>query len=129
MPRICLVTHFFPPHMGGIEKVSYEQSKRLTEVGYTFDVLTSKVEGQSLNPVKGMSVEVTDDCIGCGQCESTCFLDAIQVINGRAVIDAYCRVCGRCAGACPQDAIKLKLDNPNAADDVVNRILAKVDLS
>jgi len=31
--------------------------------------------------------------------------------------------------ACPHNAIKLKLDNPHAVDDVVNRILAKVDLS
>jgi len=82
-----------------------------------------------MHPVKGLSVEVTDDCIGCGQCESTCFLKAIQVKEGRAIIDAYCRVCGRCAGACPQNAIKLKLDNPNAVEDVVDRILAKVDLS
>ncbi|PVX26291.1 MAG: hypothetical protein CW716_06340, partial [Candidatus Bathyarchaeum sp.] len=56
MPRICLVTHFFPPHMGGIEKVSFEQSSRLTESGYTFDVLTSKVEGQTENPVNGIRV-------------------------------------------------------------------------
>lgn len=56
MPRICLVTHFFPPHMGGIEKVSYEQSKRLTEAGYKIDVLTSKVKGQNEYPAKGIRV-------------------------------------------------------------------------
>jgi glycosyltransferase involved in cell wall biosynthesis len=56
MPRICLVTHFFPPHMGGIEKVSYEQSKLLIKSGYEFDVLTSKVKGQSENPIKGLRV-------------------------------------------------------------------------
>jgi D-inositol-3-phosphate glycosyltransferase len=56
MPRICLVTHFFPPHMGGIEKVSYEQSKRLVESGYEIDVLTSKTEGQNRNPEKGIRV-------------------------------------------------------------------------
>ena len=56
MPRICLVTHFFPPHMGGIEKVSYEQSKRLAESGYEIDVLTSKIEGQNRNPEKGIRV-------------------------------------------------------------------------
>lgn len=55
MPRICLVTHFFPPHMGGIEKVSYEQSKRLIEAGYKIDVLTSRVEGQKKYP-KGIQV-------------------------------------------------------------------------
>jgi len=56
MPRICLVTHFFPPHMGGIEKVSYEQSKRLTEFGYEIDVLTSKIKGQNERPAKGIRV-------------------------------------------------------------------------
>ncbi len=56
MPRICLVTHFFPPHMGGIEKVSYEQSKRLTESGYEIDVLTSKIKGQNEHPTKGIRV-------------------------------------------------------------------------
>ena len=56
MPRICLVTHFFPPHMGGIEKVSFEQSIRLTKSGYTFDVLTSKTKGQTKNPVEGIRV-------------------------------------------------------------------------
>ena len=56
MPRICLVTHFFPPHMGGIEKVSYEQSSRLAESGYKFDVLTSKVKGQIEHPAKGIRV-------------------------------------------------------------------------
>jgi glycosyltransferase involved in cell wall biosynthesis len=56
MPRICLVTHYFPPHMGGIEKVSYEQSKRLTEHGYKIDVLTSKIRGQNEQPAKGIRV-------------------------------------------------------------------------
>lgn len=82
-----------------------------------------------LHPVKGLSVEVTDACVGCGTCEKACFIQAIQVRAGRAVINEYCRVCGRCASACPRGAIKLRLDNPNAVNDVVNAILAKVDLS
>lgn len=56
MPRICLVTHFFPPHMGGIEKVSYEQSKRLTKSGYQIDVLTSKIKGRNEQPAKGIRI-------------------------------------------------------------------------
>jgi len=56
MPKICLVTHFFPPHTGGIEKVSYEQSSRLTGSGYEFNVLTSKVKGQIEHPTKGIRV-------------------------------------------------------------------------
>ena len=42
--------------MGGIEKVSYEQSKRLTEAGYEIDVLTSKTQGQNEHPAKGIRV-------------------------------------------------------------------------
>jgi glycosyltransferase involved in cell wall biosynthesis len=56
MPRICLVTHYFPPHKGGIEQVSYEQSKRLTQSGYQIDVLTSKFEGRNTNPAKGIRI-------------------------------------------------------------------------
>lgn len=56
MPRICLVTHFFPPHMGGIEKVSYEQSKRLTKSGYQVDILTSKIKGQNEYSGKGIRI-------------------------------------------------------------------------
>jgi glycosyltransferase involved in cell wall biosynthesis len=56
MARICLVTHYFPPHMGGIEKVSYEQSKRLTKTGYQIDVLTSKIKGRNEHPAKGIRI-------------------------------------------------------------------------
>ena len=56
MPRVCLVTHYFPPHKGGIEQVSYEQSRRLTEMGYQIDVLTSKYEGRDRNPIKGIKI-------------------------------------------------------------------------
>ncbi|MBT8171554.1 glycosyltransferase family 4 protein, partial [Candidatus Bathyarchaeota archaeon] len=56
MPRICLVTHFFPPHMGGIEKVSYEQSKRLSDEGLEIDVLTSKIKDQNNYSAKRIRV-------------------------------------------------------------------------
>jgi len=42
--------------MGGIEKVSYEQSKRLAQSGYQIDVLTSKFEGRNTNPTKGIKI-------------------------------------------------------------------------
>lgn len=56
MPRVCLVTHYFPPHKGGIEQVSFEQSKRLTEIGYHIDVLTSKFDARNTNPIKGIKI-------------------------------------------------------------------------
>ncbi|MCP4627103.1 MAG: 4Fe-4S ferredoxin, partial [bacterium] len=51
-----------------------------------------------------------------------CYTAAIELKNGQAVIGDMCAVCGRCATHCPKKAIKLKLDNPNAVDDVVRRI-------
>jgi len=39
--RVCIVTHLFPPHVGGIERVAYEQSKRLLQNGLKVTVLTS----------------------------------------------------------------------------------------
>jgi UDP-glucose 4-epimerase len=78
-------------------------------------------------PVEGLSIEVTDDCIGCGACVSKCYIDAIRMDGDRAVIGDMCRVCGRCATHCPQDAIKLRLNNPDAVEDVVRRIESMVN--
>jgi glycosyltransferase involved in cell wall biosynthesis len=41
--HILLVSHYFPPHMGGIENVVQEQAKHLTSVGYDVTVLTTAV--------------------------------------------------------------------------------------
>ncbi len=82
-----------------------------------------------MEPVEGLSIEITDDCVGCGACVSKCFVEALKVEDGKVVMNEYCTLCGRCAGACPENAIKLKLDNPNAVDDVVNRVLSRVNLT
>ncbi len=80
------------------------------------------------HPVEGLTVEVTDDCNGCGTCLDKCYTAAIELKNGQAVIGDMCAVCGRCAAHCPKKAIKLRLDNPNAVDDVVSRIESVIDL-
>ncbi len=80
-----------------------------------------------LHPVEGLSVEVTEECIGCGECVSKCYANAIKLYGTRAVINELCGTCGRCAMHCPQKAIKLTLENPNAVDDVVRRIESVVD--
>ena len=72
--------------------------------------------------VEGLSVSVTEECIGCGVCVSKCYTNAIEVRDGKARISGMCRVCGRCALHCPQHAIKVVLRNPRAVDDVVERI-------
>lgn len=82
-----------------------------------------------MEPVEGLSIEITEDCVGCGACVKKCFVEAIEIKEGRAVMSEYCTLCGRCAGVCPENAIKLKLNNPNAVDDVIKRITGRIDLS
>jgi ferredoxin len=53
----------------------------------------------------------TSKCDGCGECLSSCPLDAI-VLNddGKAVIDCeICGECGTCIDVCPRDAITLEV--------------------
>jgi phosphatidylinositol alpha-1,6-mannosyltransferase len=42
--RVCIVTHTFLPHVGGIENVVYEQSKRLLRRNYEPFVVTSWIQ-------------------------------------------------------------------------------------
>ena len=53
-------------------------------------------------------VMVHDWCEGCGKCAARCRQKAIEVVNGRAVVDQEkCVYCGYCARACPQFCIKV----------------------
>jgi len=56
MVKICLVTHFFPPHIGGIERVAEEQGKRLSKLGYQVSVLTSKTHKQNERCIEGIHI-------------------------------------------------------------------------
>lgn len=52
-----------------------------------------------------MAHKVTEGCIACGACESTCPVGAITV-DAAAVVNAdACIDCGACEGACPTGAI------------------------
>lgn len=52
------------------------------------------------------SVDKTQ-CNGCAVCIDACPQNAIELIDGKAVIDVNkCTLCGKCIGICPQDAIR-----------------------
>lgn len=44
-------------------------------------------------------------CTGCGQCVPACPFSAIDMIGGKAQMNAACKVCGLCLKHCPQGAI------------------------
>jgi ferredoxin len=78
----------------------------------------------------GVSVTVTDRCTGCGTCtQGICFVNAISIVNNRAVKSNECRGCGRCVDVCPQKAIEISLEDSQFMKDSVNRICSVVDVS
>ncbi len=77
--------------------------------------------------LEGLTIEVTDDCRGCGTCAQNCFVKAITMENGKAVHSAACRGCGRCARFCPNQAVRITLTNPDYQEDVLRRINDRVD--
>src|SRR4030067_1020839 len=58
--RLLIVTHTFLPHVGGIERVVYEQGKRLLRGGVDVTVLTSKMHTANSYVVDGIKVRCYD---------------------------------------------------------------------
>ena len=77
-------------------------------------------------PLEGVSIEVTDECKGCGTCAEHCYIKAITIVDKRAVIGEYCRACGRCATVCPKDAIRVRLDDHDFLEKTIERIRSYV---
>lgn len=77
----------------------------------------------------GVMVEVTDACKGCGKCtQGVCFVNAISVKDGKALIDDECRGCGRCALACKSGAIRVTWESDSIAKSI-ERIDAALDVT
>jgi len=86
--------------------------------------------GAKIARMPGVAVSVTDRCIACGTCaEGTCFVDAIRLDDGRAVIGEQCRGCGRCVEVCPQKAIELTVSDGRFVQEAIQRISPLVNLS
>jgi ferredoxin len=86
--------------------------------------------GAKITKMPGVSVKVTDKCIGCGTCtKDVCFVDAIHLVNKRAKIDDICRGCGRCVSVCPQNAIELIVESDQFVKKSIERITPLVDVS
>jgi glycosyltransferase involved in cell wall biosynthesis len=58
--RLCIVTHTFLPHVGGIERVVYEQSKRLMKRNFDLTVLTHRNYTPSSYVYEGIKVRCYD---------------------------------------------------------------------
>lgn len=55
--KILIVTHYFIPHIGGIEIVAYNQARELVKKGHTVTIVTSKLSGDdSVRTTDGIKV-------------------------------------------------------------------------
>jgi len=76
-------------------------------------------------------VEVTIDstaCVGCGECQKVCFVDAIEIVDSKARITDQCRGCGRCIEVCPNHAVRIILPDTTAIENTIKRIHDNVDI-
>jgi len=79
--------------------------------------------GRSISPMVGVKMRYNEDlCSGCGKCADICFIEAIEVLKGKAKVNKEsCRCCSRCAEICPKGAIIIEI-----ADDAVERSIERV---
>ena len=86
--------------------------------------------GRKITKMPGVNVQVTDACVGCGTCIETdiCFVKAISMVDGKAIISDACRGCGRCVEVCPNDAIELTIENMEFIKDSIMRVSSVVDV-
>jgi NAD-dependent dihydropyrimidine dehydrogenase PreA subunit len=69
----------------------------------------------------GVGISVSDLCTGCGSCtDDVCFVDAIEIVDGLAVIGEQCRGCGRCVDVCAAGAIEIEIDSKRFFDESVS---------
>lgn len=72
----------------------------------------------------GISVTVApDECDGCGLCVDRCFVSAIHMDDGKALIAGDCKGCGRCVEVCPRGAIILEVDGE---DELMTQIKERI---
>jgi len=77
----------------------------------------------TIKRMPGVNIHINENCNGCGLCiGDVCFINAICIKDGKAIISDTCVACGRCTEKCPNDAIDLVIVNEDFIKDTIERI-------
>lgn len=78
----------------------------------------------TVKKLPGITISVNDKCTGCGNClKEVCFINAITIKDGVAIIGNNCLACGRCVELCPHDAIEINIKDY----DFINKTIKRID--
>ena len=76
-----------------------------------------------LQKLAGLEIRLADEkCDGCGICVERCFIQAMILKEGKAVVGENCRGCGRCAVVCPRQAVKILLPTAEALEKYIRQV-------
>ncbi len=86
--------------------------------------------GGKIARMPGVTLRVTERCIGCGDCAGEiCFMNAISMNGHDAQISDACRGCGRCVELCPHGAIELTIEGDHFMQQTIDSLSKLVDIS
>jgi len=86
-----------------------------------YRILPAEV-ASSLQKLEGLEVRVEEACDGCGLCVVHCFIKAMTIQDGKALVGESCRGCGRCATVCPRQAVKVLLPSAESLAKFQRRV-------
>jgi ferredoxin len=83
----------------------------------------------SMVRLEGVKVEITGECVGCGDCVPVCPVENVRLVGGTAEIGDRCLGCGSCARACEQGCISVTIEpGSRVHEELKRRIEAGVNI-
>ena len=86
--------------------------------------LLAQEAAKGLQKLEGLEVRVAaQKCDGCGICVERCFIQAMTLKEGKALVGETCRGCGRCAIVCPKQAVKILIPSAESLTNSIRLVI------
>ena len=88
--------------------------------------MKSGMRSIGLNAYPTITTSKTFACQGLRSMLEHCYIQAIEIVGGRAVHREYRRACGRCATVCHNNAVEIRISDPHFLEKTRERIRSHV---